>query len=170
MKRFALITAAIASVYAAPALSVDLKSALKEPLTKQETTNVSSNALVKYASEQLGLSEDMVGSGIGALLKVAKDHISADNFGLISQAIPDTDAYINNAPKASSKSALSSMLGKNSEKGKKAASLGYLDSAFQSIGIPKEQVPLLVNSLVGYMSNNGYSKEANLLKQGLSFL
>ncbi|KPV95103.1 hypothetical protein AN214_02896 [Pseudoalteromonas sp. P1-9] len=169
MKKLTLVVMVTGAFYANSVSAVDLKSTLNTAVANQTAEKTTSNALVKYASEQLSLSENIIGSGMGALLKVAKDHVSPENFALISQALPNTNGLISEAPK-SSMSSLTSMLGKGGDKTKQATSLGYLDSAFESIGIPKEQVPLLVNSLVGYMANNGYSKEANLLKQGLSFL
>ena len=169
MKKFTLLTTLLAITYATPALSVDITGALKDPLSKTKTVKPTTNALSHYAATQLGLSEESVNLGIGALLKVAKDHISEDNFSKIASALPNTDSYIKNAPTIS-KSSLTSMLGGSNKTGKKAASLGYIDKAFESIGISKEQAPLLINSLVGYLSNNGFSKEAEMLKKGLSFL
>lgn len=169
MKYLALVTTALILAHPPTANAVDLSSKLKDVLPQQVSTKTSSNALSKYASEQLGLSESVVDSGIGALLKVAQDHITSDNFALVSKALPEAQSYIENAPKSST-SSLTSMLGNSSEKNTKTLSLGYLDAAFESIGLPKEQAPLLINSIVGYMNNNGFSKEAELLKQGLSFL
>ena len=103
------------------------------------------------------------------LFKVAKDNLSKENFALISKAIPDMDAYISKAPKVSS-SSLTALLGKTGDSGKAAAGAGYLDSAFKKIGIPKEQVPVMLNSVTGYLDKSGYGEAAGLLKRGLIFL
>lgn len=169
MKKIALIVMAACALYGNTVSAVDLSNVVKDATSKQKTIQPASNALTSFAAQQLGMSEETVSAGLGVLLKVAKDHISPENFALINKALPNTDALMSEAPK-SSMSSLSSMLGKSQDKSKQAASLGYLDAAFESIGIPKEQAPLLINSLVGYMSQNGFSKEADLLKQGLSFL
>jgi len=168
MKPTFLITSLLIALNVSSVYALDLSSSVKKQLPQKEV-NQQSNALVKYAAGQLGMSEETVGAGIGALLKVAKDNISKENFALVSKAIPGIDSYINNAPKVST-SSLTSLLGSTGEAGKSAASLGYLDSAFESIGIPKEQAPLIINSITGYMSSNGYGEAAELLKQGLSFL
>ena len=169
MKKLTVLASMILFVNATPAVAVDLSSIVKDATSKQKTIQPTSNALTSFAAQQLGMSEETVSAGLGALLTVAKDHISKDNFGLISKALPNMNSLLDAAPESST-SALTSMLGKSNDTGKKAASLGYLDAAFESIGIPKEQAPLLINSLVGYMNQSGFSKEAELLKQGLSFL
>ena len=169
MKKCMLLASIAVAICSTQVAAVDLSSIVKDPTAKQKTVQPSSSVLAGLAAQQLGLSEESVNAGLGALLKVAKDHINVDDFGLISKALPDMNSYLETAPKSST-SSLSSMLGGSDNSGKKALSLGYLDSAFESIGIPKEQVPMLIGTLTGYLSQNGYSKEAELLKQGLSFL
>lgn len=169
MKKCMLLVSIAVAITSTQVAAVDLSSIVKDPTAKQKTVQPSSSVLASLAAQQLGLSEESVNAGLGALLKVAKDHINVDDFGLISKALPDMHSYLEAAPKSST-SSLSSMLGGSDSSGKKALSLGYLDSAFESIGIPKEQVPMLIGTLTGYLAQNGYSKEAEILKQGLSFL
>ena len=169
MKKCVLLASIAVAICSTQVAAVDLSSIVKDPTAKQKTVQPSSSILAGLAAQKLGLSEESVNAGLGALLKVAKDHINVDDFGLISKALPDMNSYLEAAPKSST-SSLSSMLGGSDSSGKKALSLGYLDSAFESIGIPKEQVRMLIGTLTGYLAQNGYSKEAAMLKQGLSFL
>ncbi len=152
-----------------PVLAIELPSSLTEKLTdSKKTADVKSNALVSYAASQLGMSEKTVTSGLGSLLKVAKDNLSKENFSMLSSAIPDINNYIKQAPESST-SAITSVFGSN-ETSKKAESASYLDSAFKELGIPKESLPMMVNTVSGYLESNGYGDAAGMLKKGLSFL
>ncbi|MBU2893268.1 DUF2780 domain-containing protein [Colwellia sp. D2M02] len=156
----------------------DLTKSAAQSATKQvtsasqeQTKPLQTNAMISYAAEQLNLSESTVSAGFGSLLKVAKDNLSGENFAMISKVIPDLDSYLSQAPEvAESKNSLNSLLSNAGDAGKKAESLQYLNSAFEKIGIPKEQAPVLVNTLNGYLQSNGYGQVATYLEKGLSFL
>lgn len=164
-----------ASLNTAVAQSFDLTKSLnkaKESATsvaKQAGSPLSATGLISMASEGLGLSPETTQAGIGALLNVAQQQLSKDNFAMISSALPESKQYMGAAPKMDT-SAITSMLGKADEQAKTKASLGYIDSAFKQLGIPKETLAPLTNMLTGYMESNGYGQAAGLLKQGLSFL
>lgn len=141
-----------------------LAESAKEEVAQTQTD------ILGYASDQLGLSPEMTSGALGALFKVAKDNLG-DNFSSISEAIPGVEGYIDNAPEVA-KAALggfASSLG-NSEAGQAAASLGYLDSAFKSLGIPKETILPLVDTVTSYLEANDYGTAASMLKQGVNFL
>lgn len=151
------------------AIGLELPSALTEKLSEnKKATDVKSNALLSYAASKLGMSEKVVASGLGSLFKVAKDHLSKENFSMLSAAIPDISTYMNQAPEFST-SAITSLLGSN-DTAKKAESVNYLDSAFKKLGIPKESMPTMVNTVSGYLESSGYGDAAGMLKKGLSFL
>lgn len=166
----------VATTFTANAL--DFGDKLKKSLgksekesTEQVENTTQSSALVDYASEKLGLSKEITSGALGAVFKVAKDNLG-ENFASISDAIPDVESYIKNAPSESksSLSGLASKLGKSSDEGQAAASLGYLDSAFKKLGIPKETVLPLVDTLTNYLENNNYGTAAAMLKKGVNFL
>jgi len=148
------------------AATEQVETAAKEKVAEQQST------LVDYAAEQLGLSKEVTSGALGAVFKVAKDNLSNDNFASISQAIPNLDSYLNSAPNVSksSLSGLASTLGQNNDAAKAAASLGYLDSAFKKLGVPKESVLPLVNVVTNYLEQNNYGTAATMLKQGINFL
>ena len=125
MKKCMLLASIAVAITSTQVAAVDLSSIVKDPTAKQKTVQPSSSVLAGLAAQQLGLSEESVNAGLGALLKVAKDHINVDDFGLISKALPDMNSYLEAAPKSST-SSLSSMLGGSDSSGKKALSLGYL--------------------------------------------
>ena len=169
MKPSILFLSIALSGVALPALSIELPNVLKDKLTEEKKEeSVQSNALVKYAASQLGMSEKAVSGGLGSLFKVAKDNLSKENFSMLSTAIPDINGYISQAPTFST-SGLSSLLSK-SETAKKAESANYLNSAFEKLGIPKESLPTMINTVSGYLETNGYGDAAGMLKKGLSFI
>ncbi|WP_232771382.1 DUF2780 domain-containing protein [Colwellia sp. 12G3] len=141
-----------------------LKAAAKDAGVPLET-----NAMIEYAAKQLNLSEGTVAASFGSILKVAQDNLSQENFALISKAVPDTQSYLDKAPKVT-KSSMSSLFSNAGDAGKKAESVDYLNSAFSKLGVSSEQVPGLINSFTAYLDNSGYKDAAAVLKQGLSFL
>ena len=152
-----------------PALAVELPSSLTDKLTEsKKEKDVKSNALISYAASQLGMSEKTVAGGLGSLFKVAKDNLSKEHFSMLSNGVPDINSYINQAPDISM-SKISSLLS-NSDTAKKAGSAKYLDSAFKKLGIPKDSLPTMVNTVSGYLESNGYGDAAVMLKKGVSFL
>lgn len=136
---------------------------------KESSAPSNSNALVHFAAKQLNLPESTVKAGFGSLLKVAQNSLSEENFALITKAIPDAQSYLAKAPKLSV-SSISSLLSSTGDSGKKADSLNYLNTAFNKLGIPKEQIPTMINSLTGYISQSGYGDASEQLNKALSFL
>jgi hypothetical protein len=169
MKANVILLSMALSGLALPVLAIELPSALTDKLSETKKTEaVQSNALISYAASQLGMSEEIVTSGLGTLFKVAKDNLSTENFSMLSKALPDINNYINKAPDVSS-SAISSLFGSN-DTTKKVESAGYVDSAFKKLGIPTESIPTMVNTVSGYLEKSGYGDSAAMLKKGLSFL
>ena len=163
-----LLSAALAGL-TLPALAVKLPSSLTDKLTEsKQTEDLTSNAMISFAASQLGMSEKTVTGGLGSLFKVAKDHLSKESFSMLTTAVPDINSYINQAPEFLT-SAITSMLGSN-ETSKKAGSVTYLDSAFKKLGIPKESLPTMLDTVSSYLETNGYGEAAGMLKKGLSFL
>jgi len=146
-------------------------AAVKDNATEVESAATQSNGLVDFASEQLGLSKEVTSGALGAVFKVAKDNLAGDSFASISDAIPGLDGYIDSAPSEvkSSLGGLASSLG-DSDEVKAIASLGYLDSAFETLGVPKETILPVVNTVTNYLEQNDFGTAAAMLKKGVNFL
>jgi len=169
MKPSILLLSMALSGLTLPTLAIELPSSLTEKLTdSKKIAEIKSNALISYAASQLGLPEKKVAGGLGAIFKVAKDNLSKENFSMLSSAVPDINSYIKQAP-IFSISTITSLLGSN-ETTKKAESASYLDSAFKTLGIPKESLPSMVSTVTSYLDNNGYGDAAEMLKKGVNFL
>lgn len=169
MKSSTLLLSMALSGLTLPVLALELPGSLTDKLTEsKKEKDIKSNALISYAASQLGMSEKVVTSGLGSLFKVAKDNLSKEHFSMLSKGVPDINSYISQAPKISM-SGISSLLGSN-ETTKKAESVKYLDSAFKKLGISKESLPAMINTVSGYLESNGYGDAAVMLKKGVSFL
>ena len=152
-----------------PASAIKLPDSLTSKLAENSAvTELAKNALTTYAAKQLGMSEAMVGGGLASIFKVAQDNLTAENFSELSSAVPDMGDYLKLAPELST-SAITSLLG-DSSASKAAQSASYLDSAFESLGIPKESLPLMINTVTSYLESSGYGEAASMLKQGVNFL
>ncbi len=141
-----------------------LKTAAKEAGVPLET-----DAMISYAAKQLNFSESTVSASFGALLKVAQDNLSPENFAIINKAVPDAQNYLDKAPKVT-KSSVTSLFSDTGEAGKKVESLDYLNSAFDKLGVSRQKIPELVNSFSAYLDKSGYGEAAASLKKGLSLL
>jgi hypothetical protein len=141
-----------------------LKTAAKEAGVPLET-----DAMISYTAKQLNLSESTVSGSLGALLKVAQDNLSPENYALINKAVPDAKNYLDKAPEVT-KSSITSLLSNAGDTGKKAESLDYLNAACEKLGISRQKIPQLVNSFSTYLDKSGYQEAASSLKKGLSFL
>jgi hypothetical protein len=177
MKASIILLSVALSSLALPASAIKLPDALTSKLSesnsatdvaKNAATDMAKNALTSYAATELGMSEAMVSGGLASIFKVAQDNLTTENFSELSTAIPDMSSYIDLAPSFST-SAITSLLG-DSEASKAAQSASYLDSAFESLGIPKESLPLMISTVTSYLDSNGYASAAGILKQGLNFL
>lgn len=149
-----------------------VEAAAKDIATKQESAVTQSSTLVDYASEKLGLSKEITSGALGAVFKVAKDNLSGDSFASISEAIPGLNSYIKSAPSESKSSLgdLASALGEKSDEAQAMASLGYLDAAFKKLGVPKESILPVVNTITNYLEQNDFGTAAVMLKKGVNFL
>ncbi len=167
--------AAILAITSNSVQAIDLKSLSKsstEQLKMAATeagVPLDTDAMIAYAAKQLNFSESTVSSSFGALLKVAQDNLSSENFALINKAVPDAQKFLDKAPKVST-SSITSLLSDAGSAGKKADSLNYLNAAFDKLGVSRQKIPELVNSFSTYIDKSGYGDAAASLKKGLSFL
>lgn len=170
MKTSAILLTMILSGLSVSASAIDLSGSLDKlkESSSNVTTDIAKNALTSYAATELGMSETMVSGGLASIFKVAQDNLTTDNFSELSSAIPDMSGYLSQAPDFST-SAITSLLGNNSAS-KTVQSASYLDSAFDSLGIPKESLPLMISTVTSYLESNGYESAAGMLSKGLSFL
>ncbi len=146
-------------------LGADTKSSATSALSDVAGT-LQNNLLAGYAAKQLGLPEGQATAALGAVFKTAKSNLSTEDFASIGGSIPGLDSIIEQAPAVAGFD-LASSLGGQAQSG---ANLGYLDAAFEQIGVPKETVLPLVSTLTGYLDQNNMSSAAAMLKQGLNFL
>ena len=145
------------SACASQSVDTDAASPAASALS-EVTSSLQNNLLASYAAQQLGLPAGKATAALGAIFKTVQGNLSAENFATIGQSIPGLDSIMEMAPEVAGVTDIVS--GKSD----------YLDAAFEQIGVPKETVSPVVNTLTGYLDQNNLGGTADLLKQGLNFL
>lgn len=157
-----ILSSSIVLLSACSSQSVDLgssaeaSSASATSALSEVASSVKNSLIADYAATQLGLPKGQATAALGAVFKTAQGNLSADDFSSLGNAIPGLGGLIEKAP------VVSALAG--------SGNLGYLDAAFKQIGVPKETVLPLVDTVTGYLDQAGMGSAAALLKQGLNFL
>ena len=136
-------------------------------------THAQTNELVTQLASKVGLSEEKISGGVGALMKYTQESLSPEQFAQISDALPELTGLLDSAPAlgedASTASQLSSLLG-DSDTAAKAKRLTELRDSFKQLGIDSEQIKQFVPAIVDYAKANGGDSIAGLLQQVLTAL
>jgi hypothetical protein len=125
--------------------------------TSQPSLN--DNELVKSLTDKFSVKPEQAAGGIGSILNYAKGKLSADDFGKVSKAIPDTDSLVKAAPAVDS-SAATSALAKLSPS---AAGIASLGSSFQKLGLSPDMVSKFVPEILNYTGLKGGDATKNIL-------
>jgi hypothetical protein len=112
------------------------------------------NDLDSVLGKQLGLTGDQSKGGIGAILGLAKEKLSSNDFDKIAEAIPGASGYV-----------------------KKAKKMGLLDkplgdkdgltAAFSKLGIPQDKATQLIPAVTDLVGKIGGDQVKTLLASAL---
>jgi hypothetical protein len=108
-----------------------------------------SSGLVNLLSSQLGVSETQASGGVGSILKLAQEKLSAGDFDQVAKAIPGADKYLAQAKQ---------LLG-GGNVGDKAG----LQSAFSKLGMSPDMVGKFSPIVTQFVSQSGGSQAGSLL-------
>ena len=147
--------------------------------------------LTSLLVNQTGVTKPQAVGGAGSIFKYAKSQMTAENFGLIKQAVPGMNKYLAAAPAVKTPPALpnalssgaaaagldSGSLMNGATQALQANGLGgiadklgaaqALAPAFQKLGLKPEMVGRFVPIVVDYVKSSGGSPVANLLTSAL---
>lgn len=136
-------------------------------------TFAQADELITQLASKVGLSEQKISGGVGALMKYTQESLSPEQFAQISDALPELTGLLDSAPAldqdASTVSQLSSLLG-DGDTAEKAKRLANLRGSFEQLGISSEQIKQLVPAIVEYAKSKGGDSIAGLLQQVLTAL
>ena len=127
------------------------------------------SGLVGLLTSQLGVSEQQASGGAGSLLDFAKGQMSAADFDVVTQALPDVGTLVGSAPSGGS-----SMLGSSSSLLSGAS--GGLEGAagvagaFSELGMSPEMVNQFVPVILDYAKSAGNEQVMQLLQGAFSAL
>ena len=127
------------------------------------TAQAQTGSLVSTLVSQLGVTDKQASGGAGSILSYAKSNLSADDFGKITKAVPETEGLVKAAP-ASSTDALGGNLG--GTLGSIAGAASLTDS-FQKLGLSGDMVLKFAPVVVNYVSGKGGSSVGGVLSGAL---
>jgi hypothetical protein len=117
--------------------------------------SAASGSLTGLLTRQLGVSQNQAEGGVGSMLKLAQEKLSAGDFDMVAKAVPGAQKYLD---KAKSLGAYSGAV--NNAAG--------LNGALSKLGIPPETAAKFVPAVTQYVGKAGGSKVGNLLKTALA--
>jgi len=123
--------------------------------TANSAMNSASGSLTSMLSSKLGVTQNQAEGGVGSILKLAQEKLSAGDFDQVAKAIPGASKYLD---KAKSLGAYTGALG----------NLAGLNGALSKLGIPPETSAKLIPAVTNYVGKIGGSKTGALLKSALS--
>jgi hypothetical protein len=117
--------------------------------------SAASGSLTGLLSKNLGVSQNQAEGGVGSMLKLAQEKLSAGDFDMVAKAVPGAQKYLD---KAKSLGAYTGAV--NNAAG--------LNGALAKLGIPPETAAKFVPAVTNYVGKIGGSKVGALLKSALS--
>jgi len=140
-------------------LSVPLHAWAGDPLNTDalmsSAKNAASGSLSGMLSKNLGVTQNQAEGGVGSILKLAQEKLSAGDFDTVAKAVPGAQKYLD---KAKSLGAYSGAVG----------NMAGLNGALSKLGIPPETSAKFVPAVTNYVGKMGGGKVGNLLKSALS--
>lgn len=121
---------------------------------KSSVMGATSNPLLGMLTSKLGVSSNQAEGGVGSMLKLAQEKLSAGDFDQVAAVIPGAQKYLD---KAKSLGAYSGALG----------NLAGLNGALGKLGIPPETASKFVPMVTDFVGKAGGSKVGALLKSAL---
>ena len=105
--------------------------------------------VTKLLSQQLGVTDTQASGGVGSILKLAQEKLSAGDFDQVAKAIPGADKYLAQAKQ---------LLG-GANIGNKAG----LQGAFSKLGMSPDMVDKFSPILTQFVGKSGGTQAGNLL-------
>lgn len=122
--------------------------------TATSAMNSASGSLTGMLASKLGVTQNQAEGGVGSMLKLAQEKLSAGDFDQVAKAIPGAQKYLDKAK------ALGAYTGALNN-------LGGLNGALSKLGIPPETAAKFVPAVTNYVGKIGGSKTGALLKSAL---
>jgi hypothetical protein len=109
--------------------------------------------LTSLLTKQLGVTDTQATGGVGSMLQLAQEKLSAGDFDKIAQAVPGSQKYLDSAKQ---------LLG-----GSKVGSSAGLTSAFSKLGMSPDMVDKFKPIVTEFVGKTGGEQTKNLLAGAL---
>ncbi|MBK8175773.1 MAG: DUF2780 domain-containing protein [Rhodospirillales bacterium] len=157
-----------------------LTSCLLAPLP----ASADATELVSILVGKMGISPKQAAGGAGAVFELAQQRMSADQFGKVADSVPGVDNLIDQAPELTTSASGGATAGAASSLGGSAKALGTgamgvvpgvsgassltaLSGPFQSLGLSNDQIAPMVETVVGYVEQEGGASVSKMLGSAL---
>jgi hypothetical protein len=130
------------------------------PLSATTTAVMAAEGLLPFVTQQLGVTDAQAKAGLGAIFLASKKTLSAENYQLIADAVPNINSYIAAAPPLNKLvSGTMNMLGG----GEKTAAAANLLTQFNDIGLDANMITAFSQQTVSYLRNTSPEASAALI-------
>ena len=123
--------------------------------------------LIQMLTSQLGVSETQAKGGAGLLFKLAKQNLGSNDFGTITNTVPETEELISAAPESGGRSGLlgglASSLGGSGQLGNLASLAGGFKDLNMDSGLVAQFIPIVLS----FVQSKGGGLAKNLLEKAL---
>lgn len=116
-------------------------------------TGSSAPDLAGLLTKQLGVSEQQASGGVGSMLQLAKEKLTAGEFDSVAKAIPGSQKYLDSAKQ---------LLG-----GSKVGDASGLQTAFSKLGMSPDMVNKFKPIVINYAGQLGGPQVKSLLESAL---
>jgi len=138
---------------------------------EDETPNTAD--MVGSIIENLNVDSSQAEGGLGSLFNYVKGNLTADKFNQLSEAMPDINELINEAPDVSnlkSTDGLGSLLDKAAEYSESVKAINDVKKQFEALGLKPEMIMEYIEQAKAYLNTEEGKQTKELLTQGLQDL
>ena len=145
----------LAFVLAVPIVTAYAGDPINTDAMISSAKSAASGSLTGLLGKNLGVTQNQAEGGVGSVLKLAQEKLSAGDFDMVAKAVPGAQKYLD---KAKSLGAYTGAL--NNAAG--------LNGALAKLGIPPETAAKFVPMVTNYVGKVGGPKVGALLKSALA--
>ena len=149
--------------------AVGVMAAVAIVLVSAGAGKAQTSGLVDMLTSQLGVSEQQASGGAGSLFSFAEGQMSADDFDVVSSALPEVGGLMDSAPEAGSGvlGSSSSLLGGS---GGGLGDMAGVAGAFSDLGMSPDMVNEFVPVILEYTQSAGSDQAMQLLQSAFTAL
>ena len=176
MKKFASIMLATSLLFSTQSHAEGWLDSLKSLFGMgEDVQEVKPNVtdMVSQISEKLGVNTGQARGGLGAIFNYAKDNLSSEQFGQLSETLPGLGDLLKAAPdvsKMSSEGGLGGLLDKAAEYNESLKAINDVKKQFEALGLKPEMIMQYVEQAKAYLDTEQGQQAKQLLMQGVGKL